>query len=124
MSFTPRASTSNVPTLPKWLGLVVLAVWSLVIVIGYMLADGLLGWLIANAGSVVQAGRDLGTAVAPELNVALDAFGGGDIWTSLILLARAILMPAFVVIWLLGAIVIVVLPRILGKVVSMVSNRR
>lgn len=105
--------------------LVGLLVWTGLAWLGYLAADGLLAWLAASSGTLLQTGRDVGTAFgAKEVGVAIDSLGAEGWIGSLISLVQTLLAPLIVIVWLIGAVALVILPRIVGRLVGLVGGRR
>lgn len=103
----------------SWLAILVgLVVWSGVVYVGYLALDAILSWLAANSGAALQSGKDAGDAlgVGKQVGVAVERLKGTGLVDQGLRLLRTILMPAAIVIWALGALVIVVLPRLLRRI--------
>ncbi|CCV15030.1 hypothetical protein [Mesorhizobium sp. STM 4661] len=90
----------------------VLAVWSLLAWVGYALVDPVLSWLAGTAGS----GQGV-VAVVDSLNV------GGVLGQAKALL-RIVVKPAIVVLWAIGALVLIAAPLILPRIGRLLSRLR
>lgn len=118
------------PRLPRKLSMtvafVVLVLWSLLAWAGYALVDPVLDWIAANVGLLVDGGKDLATAtgVGNEAGSLIDSLGGSGFWEQANALLRAIVKPAIVVVWAIGALVIIAAPVILQKVGRLLGARR
>lgn len=111
----------------SWLAVFVgLVVWSSVIYVGYLALDVMLSWLAANSSAALQSGKDAGDAlgVGKQVGVAVERLKGTGLIDQGLSLLRTILMPAAIVIWALGALLIVVLPRLLGRIAGGFLARR
>ncbi|KQT22798.1 hypothetical protein ASG57_25500 [Bradyrhizobium sp. Leaf396] len=86
----------------------------------------ILSWLATSGSAVLQAGKDAGSAigVGKEVGVAIDSLKSSGLVEQAVALLRIILKPAAVVIWLLGALLIVLLPRMLGRLAGAFGRRR
>jgi hypothetical protein len=108
------------------ISLIGIFLWSGFALISYMALDGLLGWLAASGDSVLATGRDVGTLVGADqaVGAVVDNVRSSGLWQQIVQLAQALLLPAGVVIWFLGAIVILILPRFIGFLVGLFRSRR
>lgn len=115
-----RPPSYRAPT--SWLVIVgALVVWSGVVYIGYLALDVALAWLTTNSGAVLQSSKDAGDTlggVGKQVGVAVERLKSTGIVDQGLTLLRTILMPAAVVIWALGAAVIVILPRVVRRISS------
>lgn len=103
-----------------------LLAWTVVVYVGYIAVDVVLSWLTTSGGAVLQAGQDAGSVigVGKEVGVAIDSLKSTGLFDQAASLLRAILKPAAIAVWLLGALMIVVLPRILSRLVGAFGRRR
>lgn len=102
----------------SWLAILIgLVVWSGVVFVGYLVIDVILSWLATNSGAVLQTGKDAGETLGlgNEVGVAVDGLSGTGIIGQTLAILQAILLPAAIVIWVLGAAAIFVLPRLLRR---------
>lgn len=108
------------------LTIVLLLLWSALVWLGYTGLDALLTWLSASGDSLAQAGKNVGTAfgVGKEVGAVADSLKAGGLWEQAIALMRLLLKPAVVIVWLLGAVVLMVLPRLLGKIIGVFRSGR
>lgn len=105
---------------------IVLAVWSLIAWISYALSDAVLVWAAGSAGVLVEGGKDLATAtgVGKDVGPVLDNLNISGLWGQLIALLRVILKPAIVLLWAIGAVVLIAAPVILPRVRRLLNARR
>ncbi|CCV08374.1 exported hypothetical protein [Mesorhizobium metallidurans STM 2683] len=103
-----------------------LAVWSLIAWIGYVLVDPVLGWVAANAGLLVDSGKGLATAtgVGKEASSIVDGLDVSGFMGQAIALLRAILKPAIVVLWAIGALALLAAPMLLPRIGRLLARRR
>ena len=103
-----------------------LIVWSAVAWVGYVSVDGLLGWAAANAGVAVDSGKDIATAlgVGKEQVGALDALNVSGFLGQALALLKFFSKPAIVVLWGIGALVLLTAPLILSKIGRIFAARR
>lgn len=103
-----------------------LLAWTIVVYVGYVALDIVLSWLATSGGAVLQAGKDAGSAigVGKEVGVAIDSLKSTGLVDQVVSLLRIILKPAAMVIWVLGALLIVLLPRMLGRLAGAFGRRR
>jgi hypothetical protein len=126
----PRSGYSNdtPPRAPISWAVVIfgLLAWTVVVYVGYVALDIILSWLATSGSAVLQAGKDAGSAigVGKEVGVAIDSLKSSGLVEQAVALLRIILKPAAVVIWLLGALLIVLLPRMLGRLAGAFGRRR
>lgn len=120
----PRGNVTGVPALaglPRRIAWAVaamaFALWSLLAWGAYGLADGLLGWGATNAGAVIDGGRDLASAagVGRPVGQAADALGLEGLASGGLGLLRAVLAPAVIVLWAVGAALLLAAPWLLSR---------
>jgi len=112
----------NARGLPRFgfgLALVALVIWSLLAWLAYGLADGLIAWTSANAGAILQTGKDAVavTGVGKEVAGALDVAQGAGFISGTLALIAVFLRPAVIVGWMIGAAVILAAPWLLSRLV-------
>ncbi|GAA2888462.1 hypothetical protein GCM10010837_48030 [Aminobacter niigataensis] len=111
--------------LPMAVVLVGLVLWSLLAWVGYVLVDPILGWVAASAGLLVDGGRDIATATGgKEVGTILDNLNVSGLLGQVIALLRVVLKPAIVVVWAIGALVLITAPLILRKIGRLLAARR
>lgn len=112
--------------LPMAVVLVGLVLWSLLAWAGYALVDPILGWVAANAGLLVDGGKGLAGAVGvgKEVGVVVDNLNVSGFLGQIIALLRVVLKPAIIVVWAIGAAVLVAAPLILPKIGRLFAGRR
>ncbi len=112
--------------LPKAVVLVGLVLWSLFAWAGYALVDPVLGWIAASAGFLLDSGKDIATATGAgkELGVIVDGLNARGFMQQAITLLRVILKPAIVVVWAIGALILIAAPLILPKIARLIAARR
>lgn len=103
-----------------------LLVWTLLAGGGYLVADVVLNWIIASQGEVISAGKDAATlfGVGKEIGVVVDLLAGTGLVEQILGLIRLILLPGAIAIWLLGAIVIVAVPTLIGRIAGRFARPR
>ena len=94
-----------------------LALWSFLAWIGYVSAEGILNWIAGNAYTVVENGKTIAGAagVGKDAITVIEGLNLGDLAGSAIALLKIVLKPAIIVVWALGALVLVAVPLILAK---------
>lgn len=110
----------------SWLAILIgLVLWSGVVCVGYLALDVMLSWLAANSGTALQAGKDAGEGlgVGKQVGAAVERLKSTGIVDQGLSLLRTILLPAAFVIWAVGALVIVTLPRIFGQIGGFLTRR-
>lgn len=97
--------------------LIGLTLWSFLAWIGYSSADGILNWIAGNADTVVENGKTIGRAsgIGKDAITVIEGLKLGDLAGSAIALLKIVLKPAIIVIWAIGASVLVAVPLILAK---------
>lgn len=111
----------------SWIAVMVsLAVWSLVAWVGYVSVDGVLGWVAGNAGLAVDSGKDLATAagVGKEAGRLVDGLDVGGVLGQVIALLRAVAKPMVIVLWAIGAVLLVAAPFILPRIERLLGALR
>lgn len=113
-----RASRPPRRRLPIAVVLVGLVLWSLLALAGYILADPVLDWIAASAGLLVDGGKGLATAtgVGKEVGNIVDGLNVSGFLGQAIALFRVILKPTIVIVWAMGAILLIAAPAILPKI--------
>lgn len=88
--------------------------------------DGALGWVAANAGLVVDSGKNLATAtgVGKEAGDVVDSLNVSGVLGQVIALLQIVLEPAIVGLWAIGALAILAAPLILSKIGRLLASRR
>lgn len=95
-----------------------LAVWSLLAWGAYGLADGLLGWSVANSGALIDSGRGLADAagVGQPVGKAADALNLGGLAEQGLGLLQSLLGPAIIALWAIGAVLLLAAPWLLSRI--------
>lgn len=103
-----------------------LVLWSLLAWAGYALVDPILGWIAANAGLLADSGKDIAnaTGVGKEAGSVIDSLNNIGFWGQAIWLLRVIAKLAIIVVWALGAVVLVAAPVILPVIGRLLGRRR
>ncbi len=85
-----------------------------------------MSWLSTSSGALLETGRDAGSVlgVGKEVGVTIDRLKSTDLVDQAVSLLRMILKPVFVTIWALGALAIVLLPRIFRALARTFRIRR
>jgi len=111
----------------SWIVVIVgLAVWSLLAWVGYALVDPVLGWVAANAGLLADGGKGLATATGAgkEVGSVVDGLNVNGFLGQAIALLQAVVKPAIIVVWAIGALALVAAPVILPRVGRLLGRRR
>ncbi|WP_018427148.1 hypothetical protein [Hoeflea sp. 108] len=110
------APRSRLPGFGRTAALVVLVVWTLLAWGGYSLVDGLLAWTSTNAGALVQTGRDAAaaTGIGSEVVGVVGSAETSGLLGGFFMLLSAVLKPLVVVVWLVGAVLIMAAPRLVS----------
>lgn len=103
-----------------------LAVWSLLAWIGYAAVDGVLSWVAANAGVAVDSGKNLADAfgVGKQASAVAGSLDASGLLGQGITLLRAVAKPAIVVLWAIGALLIVGAPLLLSRIGGLLAASR
>lgn len=111
-------SSSRRPRFGTAATVVVLVVWTLFAWGGYSLVDTVLAWTSANAGALVQTGKDAAaaTGIGTEVVGVVDTARTSGILGGLVGLVGAVLKPLIVVVWLGGAVIIMAAPWLVSLV--------
>lgn len=127
----PRYDSRDVPPARKrggfsFISIAGVLIWTVFAYFGYVVIDIGLNWLSASGDAVLASGRDLGVLVGAgkEVGAMVDGVRSSGLLQQIVSLVRMLLIPAMLVIWFLGVIALMILPRIFGKVLSLVSSRR
>ncbi|WP_432284316.1 hypothetical protein SLT36_21345 [Aminobacter sp. BA135] len=107
---------SRLPGFGSTAALVVLVVWTLLAWGGYSLVDGVLAWTSSNAGALVQTGRDAAaaTGIGSEVVGVVGSAETSGLLSGFFALLGAVLKPLVVVVWLVGAVLIMAAPRLVS----------
>lgn len=101
-----------------------LALWSLFAWASYGLVDPVLGWTAAIAGPVVDSGKDLAAPiVGKEVASVVAGLNISGFVQQTISVLRVTLKPVIVVVWAVGALVLVVTPIIWPRVRKLLAAR-
>lgn len=120
----PRAPRRVGPI--SWIAVVVgLLVWSLLAWTAYAFAESLIGWVAANAGLVVESGKNLATAtgVGKEATSVVDGLNLGGLVGQALALLRVVVKPAIVVVWAMGVVALLAAPLILSRIGALLAPR-
>ena len=111
----PRRLPRKLPMAAVLVGLVL---WSLLAWAGYALVDPVLGWVAASAGFLLDSGKDIATATGAgkEVGVVVDGLNASGLLGQVVALLRGILKPTIVVVWVIGALVLIAAPAILPRI--------
>lgn len=103
-----------------------LVAWSLLTWMGYALVNPILAWVAANAGLLVDSGKDLATATGAgkEVGSVVDNLNVSGFLGQAIALLRAVLKPALIVLWAIGVLVLIAAPVIVPRIGRMLGERR
>lgn len=107
---------SRLPGFGSTAALVVLVMWTLLAWGGYSLVDGVLAWTSSNAGALVQSGRDAAaaTGIGSEVVGVVGSVETSGLLGGFFTLVGAVLKPLVVVVWLVGAVLIMAAPRLVS----------
>lgn len=109
----------------SWIAVLVgLALWSLIVWIGYALVDPILGWVAANAGLVIDSGKGLATGAGKDAASVLQRINASEVLGQTIIFLSAVLKPAIVVLWAIGALALLAMPLILPRLGGLLGRRR
>jgi hypothetical protein len=110
------APRSHLPGFGSTAALVVLVVWTLLAWGGYSLVDGVLAWTSSNAGALVQTGRDAAaaTGIGSEVVGVVGSAETSGLLGGFFALLGAVLKQLVVVVWLVGAVLIMAAPRLVS----------
>lgn len=103
---------------------VLLVLWSLLAGGIYLFIDPIFGWVAQNAGLLVDFGRDASNLSGVESGPLIDSLNLKGWLGQLIALLWSIAKPALIVIWAVGAGLLLVAPLILRKLGSLLSGSR
>lgn len=106
--------------------LILLAAWTLLAGLAYMLAEPVLGWIAANLGLLVSGGKVAATTagVGKEAGVLLDNLDTSGLAGQVIAFLGAVLKPAIILVWGLGALALVAAPALLSWLSRWRASRR
>ncbi|MGV3552457.1 hypothetical protein [Rhizobium sp.] len=101
-------------------------IWSVFAYAGYMVIDIGLGWLATSGDAVLASGRNVGTLVGAdkEVGAIVDGVRSSGLLQQIVGLAQLLLIPVMLVIWFIGVLVLMLLPRIFGKIIRLASSGR
>ena len=111
----------------SWIVVIIgLAVWSLVAWIAYALVDSVLGWAAGSTSVLIDGGKDLATATGTgkDVGTVLDNLNAGGLLGQAITFLRIVIKPTVVVLWAIGALVIIAAPVILPRLRRLLGGRR
>lgn len=105
---------------------VALVIWSLLVWGGYMLGDAVLTWLTANQATMMATGKDAGglLGMGKEVGVAVNAFEATGIVSQVLALLSFLLLPVAVVVWLIGAVLALAAPLLIGRLAGILGRMR
>lgn len=103
-----------------------LTVWSLLAWIGYVSIDSIIGWIAAFADVAVASVKSIATifGIGKEVGNVADAVKSSGLQDQTIALLRWIAKPAIVVVWAIGALVLIAAPSILSRIRWLLDSRR
>ena len=103
-----------------------LAVWSLLAWIGYVSVDAITGWLAIFADVAVASAKSIAAifGIGKEVGNVADAVKSSGLQDQTIALLRWIAKPAIVVVWVIGALVLIAAPAIVSRIRWMLEQRR
>ncbi len=119
MRYTPahqtRPSANNGPGF--WLvALVGLIIWTLLMWFAYYISDAVIVWISGNGPALAETGKSL---IGKEATALLDVFKLDQVAGSGIGLLHSLLVPAFWIIWAIGAIAILFIRSVLARIIAM-----
>lgn len=103
-----------------------LAGWSLLAWVGYALVDPILGWVTASAGLLADGATDLAsvTGTGKEVGSILDSLNTSGFLGQAIAWLGVVLKPAIVIVWAIGAVVLIAAPMVLPRIGRLLGGRR
>lgn len=103
-----------------------LAVWSLLAWVAYALTDPVLGWVAASAGLIVESGKNIATVagVGKEVGTVVDSLNTTGLLGQAVALLRIIMKPMIVITWGIGALALIVAPRLLREMGGQLARFR
>lgn len=101
-----------------------IAIWSLIALVAFLLADPVLAWLSAAMGVALSTGKDAASVLgAGEIaGILVDSANATGLPELAMNLLNLLAKPAIVVVWLLGVVVMLILPALAGKAAQL-GNR-
>lgn len=103
-----------------------LLVWSLLAWLAYEAADGVMGWLKANAATTLDSAKALAgpSGVAKEAITVSDGLRSTGFLGQAIDLLLGVAKPAIVVIWAAGAVMLAIGPFVLSRLAGFLNSSR
>lgn len=103
-----------------------LIVWSLLAWFAYEVADGVTGWLNTNSAPTLDSAKDLAalSSVGKDAALIFEKLGGPGLVAQGADLLRGIAKPVVVVIWVLGAVSLVLAPFVLSRLGGVLAASR
>ncbi len=95
-------------------------VWSLALMLLYMVADSLINWVTTGGGALIDAGKSL---AGKEAATAFETLNLSQFTGPAIALLRASLGPVLWVVWALGVVIILFLPAMFKQLQSIRKMR-
>jgi hypothetical protein len=127
---TNQTQFNDIPPSPSstgvWIAaLVGVALWTLLAWLSYASVDAVMNWLAANAGAVIEGGKDLAGAagVGKEAGSFAERLNAGGFVAEVTKLLQVALRPAIVVVWALGVLGLLAAPLLVSRVRRMVGRR-
>lgn len=110
----------------RFIVIIGLAVWSLLAWIGYVSVDAIIGWIAPLTDVAVASAKGIAAifGVGKEVGNVADAVKSSGLQDQTIALLRWIAKPAIVVVWAIGALVLIAAPSILSRIRWMLDQRR
>jgi len=122
----PGARTPRMRPIVWVLAGAALIVWSLLTWLAYEVVDGVTAWLKLNGAPTLDGAKDLATlrGVGKEAALVFEKLGGAGLVGQGADLLLRIAKPAIVVIWAIGAVVLVLAPFVLSRLGGVLAASR
>lgn len=107
-----------------WVGVFALmAVWTMLCLLGYLTADPLIAWLKAATLGVVDNGQGLAEAVGGKVaGETMQVIKSSGIVGQTLGILEMIAKPAIAAVWFLGLVILAVLPVVASRVLRIISG--
>lgn len=93
-----------------------LVIWSLTVWLAYFFSDAVIAWIGSSGPALTSIGK---TVVGNEASAMIGVLKLDQLASSGVALLRNLLAPALLIIWVIGAAIILFIPSILARIVTM-----
>lgn len=113
-------------SLPLFVSIAGILIWTVFAFAGYLMLDVVLAWAAGSGDAVLAAGKNAGSLVGAgkEVGVVMESISSSGLLQQIVGLFRMLLVPSMMLIWFVGMLVLLILPKFFGRLTALLASRR